>query len=125
MAALRLFIALETPAAVREALCRTIAELKNVDAEVRWESEEKLHGTLKFLGDTPEARVEAVLAGLERTASATEMLNRAIKPMRMSARSTRKAPMSPRARIKVALIHQPRCPPPPPARATSRGSSAK
>lgn len=74
MAALRLFIALETPAAVREALCRTIAELKNVDAEVRWESEEKLHGTLKFLGDTPEARVEAVLAGLERTASATAPL---------------------------------------------------
>ena len=74
MAAIRLFIALETPAAVREALVRTIAELRTVDADVRWEAEDKLHATLKFLGDTPEARLEAVLAGLDRTGSATAPL---------------------------------------------------
>ena len=74
MAAIRLFIALETPAAVREVLARTVAQLRNVDADVRWEAEEKLHATMKFLGDTPEALLEAVLAGVDRTASATAPL---------------------------------------------------
>jgi RNA 2',3'-cyclic 3'-phosphodiesterase len=71
---LRLFVALETPAAVRKALARTLAELREVEADVRWESEERLHATLKFLGDTPDSRVEAVAAALERTSSSTAPL---------------------------------------------------
>ena len=74
MASLRLFIALETPPAVREALVRTQADLREVGADVRWESDEKLHATLKFLGDTPEARVEAVAATLGRASSSTAPL---------------------------------------------------
>jgi 2'-5' RNA ligase len=74
VASLRLFVALETPAAVRGALARTLAELREVDADVRWESEERLHATLKFLGDTPDSRVEAVAAALERTSSSTAPL---------------------------------------------------
>lgn len=74
MAPLRLFIALETPAPVREALRVTVAGLKEANADARWESEGKLHATLKFLGDTPEERVEAVLTALERAASSTPPL---------------------------------------------------
>ncbi len=71
MAQLRLFIALETPGTVREALGRVLAELRRADADVRWEADQKLHATVKFLGDTPEARVEAVVTGLERAACST------------------------------------------------------
>ena len=74
MASVRLFIALETPAAVRKALAGTMAELREVEADVRWESEEKLHATLKFLGDTPDCRVDAVAAALERVSSSTAPL---------------------------------------------------
>jgi RNA 2',3'-cyclic 3'-phosphodiesterase len=74
VAGLRLFIALETPATVRAALGRTLAELRRVDADVRWESEEKLHATLKFLGETPEGGLEGVLAALAHAASSTPPL---------------------------------------------------
>lgn len=52
----------------------TIASLKVADADVRWDSQEKLHATLKFLGDTPEARIDAVVGGLEQAASSTPPL---------------------------------------------------
>jgi 2'-5' RNA ligase len=70
-ARVRLFIALETPPEVREALGRTVAELRAIGADVRWEQVEKLHATVKFLGDTPPGRVEPILAALESVASAT------------------------------------------------------
>lgn len=52
MATLRLFIAIEIPPDVKSQFAPVLRELKAVPVDVRWESFEKLHITLKFLGDT-------------------------------------------------------------------------
>jgi 2'-5' RNA ligase len=71
---LRLFVALETPEAVREALRPVLAGLKQTGADVRWEQEAKLHATIKFLGDTIASRVQPVVRALEQAASVTPPL---------------------------------------------------
>jgi len=62
---LRLFVACELPPAVRDALGRLQDELKARGAgRLRWVSPEGIHLTLKFLGEVPAARREAVEAAL-------------------------------------------------------------
>ena len=70
MPSLRLFFALETPQNIRADMARVQNDLRSLGADVRWESAEKFHATLKFLGDTdsrllPEIvlTIEGVLAG--------------------------------------------------------------
>lgn len=67
---LRLFVAVDLPPQVREALGRLQSELKRLDlARLRWVRPEGVHLTLKFLGETPARRlvgVEAALAGAVR-----------------------------------------------------------
>jgi 2'-5' RNA ligase len=50
----RLFVAIDTPREVKEAMTGLRDHLKRSGADVRWESSEKLHITLKFIGDTPQ-----------------------------------------------------------------------
>jgi 2'-5' RNA ligase len=50
MALIRSFIAIDTPAEVKERVSEVQESLKKTGAEVRWEPREKLHITLKFLG---------------------------------------------------------------------------
>jgi 2'-5' RNA ligase len=59
---LRVFCAIELPAEVRERAARHIARLREAVPEVRasWERTEKLHITLKFLGEIAPKRVEAL-----------------------------------------------------------------
>lgn len=57
---MRLFIAALLPDDVKAALGVYIASLRKVTEGVKWEREEKLHVTLKFLGETDEAVTEAV-----------------------------------------------------------------
>ena len=52
MPPLRLFIAVDTPPEIKASMAGLRDTLKRSDADVRWESEEKFHITLKFLGDT-------------------------------------------------------------------------
>ncbi len=47
----RLFVSLEIPAEMKELLVKGSSGIYN-DTDCKWESEEKLHITLKFLGDT-------------------------------------------------------------------------
>ena len=58
----RLFIALQTPPEIRAMMAATVKVLNASGADVRWEQENKLHCTLKFLGDTDESRIVSVLA---------------------------------------------------------------
>lgn len=51
MESIRAFIALPTDSSVRERIALTLKELQDVNADVRWENIEKLHITLKFLGN--------------------------------------------------------------------------
>ena len=55
---LRLFIAVELPPAVHEALAAVQKRLQAFDPDrgVRWSAIDSIHLTLKFLGDTPASR---------------------------------------------------------------------
>lgn len=68
MEKLRLFVAIETPSAVRERLAEVIATLRTTNADVRWEQTDKLHITLKFLGDAEQQSLGPIIASLERIA---------------------------------------------------------
>lgn len=57
----RLFVAVELPDAVREAL----TALQNGLSGIRWTAPENLHLTLRFIGEVPMAQVEKIQAALE------------------------------------------------------------
>ncbi len=62
---MRLFVAVELPADVREVLAAGLGRLKRDQPPARWVRIEAVHLTLKFLGEQPEALVGA----LDRTAA--------------------------------------------------------
>jgi len=64
----RLFVALNLPDAVREAVWRAAAPLRELDLPVTWARVDALHLTLKFLGDVPDKREGELLAALARAA---------------------------------------------------------
>ena len=73
---MRLFVAVNLPAAEHAALAATLHGLRARDLPVRWVEPDSLHITLKFLGEVAEARVGEVQAALARAAqgiSAFEM----------------------------------------------------
>ena len=61
----RLFVALDVPPEVRGELAALAVEM----AGARWTPPERLHVTLRFLGDTPAERVPALEAALRETKS--------------------------------------------------------
>jgi 2'-5' RNA ligase len=67
----RLFIAIELPPSVRKRLKDHIDRLRSAlpDGRASWSREENLHLTLKFLGETPVPRVEALSQATKRVAS--------------------------------------------------------
>jgi 2'-5' RNA ligase len=76
----RLFVALEIPASIRETLATFIAELRDLaaqsgDRRPRWVRPENLHVTLKFIGEVAPAKLEELreaLAGV-RSSSVVEI----------------------------------------------------
>jgi len=68
MAKLRTFIAIDTPPEVRSHIVELQQQLKETRADVRWEPPEKLHATLKFLGETDENNLQPIAAALGRIA---------------------------------------------------------
>ena len=64
----RAFLALDIPAAVRDALADVQRQLDAPDANIRWVAPENLHVTLKFLGDVADEQVAEVLAAAEQVA---------------------------------------------------------
>lgn len=71
MNTLRLFIALPMPPSVLDRLGELSSALQRADADVRWERVEKMHATIKFLGDTPADRIPVLESVLDRVASST------------------------------------------------------
>jgi 2'-5' RNA ligase len=59
----RLFIAIPVPDAVKEEMERAQTELKHSlsGAEIRWTKRSQFHLTLKFLGEVPVNRIEALI----------------------------------------------------------------
>jgi 2'-5' RNA ligase len=65
----RLFVALEIPAAVREEARRRVASVQDRLPPARWVDLEKVHLTLVFLGATEDALVPGLGAALARAAA--------------------------------------------------------
>src|SRR5258708_14999783 len=61
---MRLCVALEIPAAVRDNLATLIKDLRNLDPKSRWVRPENLHVTLKFIGEAPPGKLDAMRSAL-------------------------------------------------------------
>jgi 2'-5' RNA ligase len=76
---LRLFVAVDLPEEVREALRDLQADLRARNlGDLRWARPEGIHLTLKFLGDTPAERVPAIRQALKAPAAAAPPLRLAL-----------------------------------------------
>ena len=64
--ALRCFIAIEIPEAIKKAIISSIDSLKKSGADVKWVSPENIHITLQFLGETEEARIPSIKEALDK-----------------------------------------------------------
>ena len=67
-ASMRLFLAIELPADLLDALESAIAPLRAESPEIAWVPPTKRHLTLKFLGDVDEERLDHVVALADRVA---------------------------------------------------------
>jgi 2'-5' RNA ligase len=56
----RLFVALQIPAPVRENFAALIQEMRSIAPEPKWVRAENLHVTLKFLGETPSEKLDSL-----------------------------------------------------------------
>jgi RNA 2',3'-cyclic 3'-phosphodiesterase len=65
----RLFVALEIPSEVRGNLAAMVEALRTISKEPRWVRPENLHVTLKFLGEVPETKLDAVRTALAQIRS--------------------------------------------------------
>ena len=61
---MRLFVALEIPAGVRENLAALVRELRAIAPQARWIRAENLHVTLKFIGEVPPSKLDAIRTAL-------------------------------------------------------------
>ena len=70
----RVFIAIELPPNVRKSLSDHINRLRKAlpDVHASWSREENLHLTLKFLGNTPVAKIEALSQATHRAAGRSQ-----------------------------------------------------
>ena len=57
---MRLFLALDIDAPIRERLARFVEGVRNFAPDARWMQPESLHVTLKFIGEQPDAAAEQV-----------------------------------------------------------------
>src|SRR6267378_5061188 len=57
---MRLFVALEIPATVRENLAALLKALRAVSPQTRWVRLKNLHVTLKFIGEVPETELAVI-----------------------------------------------------------------
>jgi RNA 2',3'-cyclic 3'-phosphodiesterase len=73
---LRVFIALELPSQVQNALYERASALHKTSPSgaVRWVAADAMHLTLKFLGDTPQAQIPAINAAVETALAGLEPL---------------------------------------------------
>jgi RNA 2',3'-cyclic 3'-phosphodiesterase len=65
---LRLFLAINLPAEVRREVLAATAALRNCAPDVAWVGEERLHLTLKFLGEQDAGRLPEIEAAVARVA---------------------------------------------------------
>lgn len=62
---MRLFIAADVSEEVRAAVAGQVARLREANCDVAWVKPENYHLTLKFLGETPDGRLDDIKASLD------------------------------------------------------------
>ncbi len=67
MPGIRTFIALPTQSEAQQAIAEVQAELKATHANVKWESYDKFHITLVFLGNIEQSKLESLSAALAKS----------------------------------------------------------
>lgn len=60
----RVFVAIDFPLEVKKEITRVVEDLKKKSPQIRWEKEENLHLTLKFLGWNQN--LEEIIVGMEK-----------------------------------------------------------
>ena len=68
---MRLFVAVNFPAALRHGLWDALQPLRDAAYPVRWVGVDQIHVTVKFLGDVAPDRVEGVVGGVQRAVVGT------------------------------------------------------
>lgn len=71
---MRLFVALNLPSPVREALWSATSPLRELGLPVNWVRGDGIHLTLKFLGEVADDREAEITAALERAAAGARTL---------------------------------------------------
>jgi 2'-5' RNA ligase len=61
---MRLFVAIDLKAAIRERIRRFMDELRALAPDAKWVAPESLHVTLKFIGEQPEEELQAIMRAL-------------------------------------------------------------
>jgi 2'-5' RNA ligase len=72
-------VALNLPDATRRALWAAIAPLRDLDLPVKWVPPDGIHLTLKFLGETDDARGAELAAALRRATTGARVLPVAVE----------------------------------------------
>jgi 2'-5' RNA ligase len=67
MSALRTFIALPALPTVQQAIAEVQKKLKTVQADVKWEPQDKFHITLIFLGNVEQSKLERLSTALAKS----------------------------------------------------------
>jgi 2'-5' RNA ligase len=72
---MRLFLALDIDAAIRERISRFIEGVTGFAPDARWANPESLHVTLKFIGEQPDAALDQIKQSLSAISAATTEIN--------------------------------------------------
>lgn len=88
---MRLFVAINPPTYVRQEIVHVMQELQSLSRTSRWVRPERLHVTLKFLGNVDEAQFPLVTAILKEIRSS--------KPIRVRFRGVRSFPSNDLPRV--------------------------
>jgi RNA 2',3'-cyclic 3'-phosphodiesterase len=75
----RLFVALNLPDGVRQALWAAAAPLRELGLPLKWAPPEGIHVTLKFLGEVPDAREPVLRAALGRVVAGGRALSLVVR----------------------------------------------
>jgi len=71
----RLFISAEIPEEIKEIVIEIRNDIYGFDKNVRWEGKEKLHLTLKFLGDVEENKTQSLILEIENILNNYKSIN--------------------------------------------------
>lgn len=71
----RLFVSFDIPGEIKNEICEICDSIITSSKDYRWEKKEKLHFTLKFLGDVDNHKINSITEKLEEISSITKSIS--------------------------------------------------